>query len=234
MNQNNGAIYFDSDKTIDTLILDPKNELEATGLTEQKNYKKRHKNDVNSMSAFRRIVDTFLPAIVVSFVMYLIFQFVLLNGTVPSGSMESTILTGNLILSNRLAYINETPDKGDVIVFYSEEHEKLLVKRVIGVAGDVIDLKGGEVYINGQRVFESYIQGQTFSASGEDETYVVPAGKLFVMGDNREDSADSRYFNDAFVDVDDVKGEVFLHYSLGGDDGFYAETIKSVAPTFVD
>lgn len=236
MNQNKGVVYFDSSKTNeDTLVIGKENELVSeTGLEKQENYKERHKDDIYTVSRFRRIVDTFLPAVIVSVIVFIIFQFVLLNGTVPSGSMEPTINTGNLILSNRLAFINEEPEVGNIVVFWSEEHEKLLVKRVIGVAGDTIELKDGKVYINGDLVVEAYTQGETWSASGNDQTFVVPEGKLFVMGDNRENSADSRYFKDTFISVDSVKGEAFLHYSLGGDDGIYVKTLRSESPIVVN
>lgn len=220
MNQNNEVLYFDSSLTNDDALTN-----DAITVEDKKG---------NSfVSKIKNIIDTFLPAIIVSIIVYLVFQFVLLNGTVPSGSMESTILTGNLILTNRLAYINDDPITGDIIVFWSDEHNKLLVKRVIGVAGDVIELKGGKVYINGAEVYESYIQGETWSASIQDERFEVPEGKLFVMGDNRENSGDSRFFKNHFIDVDSVEGKVFLHYSLGGDDGVYAEIIHSEAPIVV-
>ena len=236
MNQNKGVVYFDSSNTNeDALLIEKENEVVSeTGLEKQENYKERHKDDIYTVSRLRRIIDTFLPAVIVSAIVFFIFQFILLNGTVPSGSMEPTIDTGNLILTNRLAFINDEPTTGDIVVFFSEEHQKLLVKRVIGIAGDTIELKDGKVYINGNLVVEAYIQGETWSASGNDQTFVVPEGKLFVMGDNRENSADSRYFKDTFVSVDSVEGEAFLHYSIGGDDGIYAETLHSEAPIVVN
>lgn len=236
MNQNKGVVYFDSSEAKDdTLTIVSEQELDNNdaSLEKQENYKERHKDDIYAVSKLRRIINTFLPAVIVSVVVFVIFQFVLLNGTVPSGSMESTIMTGNLILTNRLAYVNDVPETGNVIVFWSEEHQKLLVKRVIGVAGDVIELKKGDVYINGSLVYEEYIQGETWSATKEDQTFTVPEGKLFVMGDNRENSGDSRFFSETFVSVDEVKGEVFLHYSLGGEDGVYAEHISSEAPIMI-
>ena len=143
-------------------------------------------------------------------------------------------MTGNLILSNRLAYINKEPKTGDVVVFWSDEYGQLLVKRVIGVAGDVIDLKDGDVYINKTKVYENYIQGKTWSSSSQDERFVVPEGELFLMGDNRENSGDSRIFKDTFISIDSVEGKVFLHYSVGGDDGVYAEIIESESPIFLE
>lgn len=185
-------------------------------------------------SKMRRMVATFMPAVIVGFICVLIFQFVLLNGNVPSGSMEPTIKTGELILTNRLAYSFSSPETGDVIVFWSDETDKLLVKRVIGVGGDVINIKDGEVYINGKKVEESYIAGKTWSPSKEEVTYSVPEGSVFVMGDNRENSGDSRFFENAYISNDDIKGKVILNYSIGAcDTGVFVHTVKSQAPVEV-
>lgn len=178
------------------------------------------------------IVKTLYMAITIYLAIYILFTYVLINGNIPSGSMEPTILTNNRIIVNQLAYINDTPKTGNVIVFWSEKHNSLLVKRVIGVSGDVVDLKDGKVYINNTEIYEFYIQGQTWSSSLQDERFIVPEGKLFVMGDNRENSCDSRFFDETFVDIDDVKGKAFLHYSLDGDDGVYVETIYNGSPVF--
>lgn len=195
------------------------------------NFGSENTSSKRSSRKCHRLVATFMPAVIVGVICVLIFQFVLLNGNVPSGSMEPTIKTGELILTNRLAYSFSGPETGDVVVFWSDEADKLLVKRVIGVGGDVINIKGGEVYINGKKVKESYISGKTWSPSKEEVTYSVPEGSVFVMGDNRENSGDSRFFENAYISNENIKGKVILHYAIGAcDTGMFVHTVKSQAP----
>ncbi|MCR5238240.1 MAG: signal peptidase I [Lachnospiraceae bacterium] len=141
----------------------------------------------------------------------LLFVFVLLNyiilgTTVMSGSMEPKLQVGSTAVYNRLAYRNSQPRRGDIVIFWSEEFEKYLAKRVIGVAGDKIEFHSGYVYINGQIVDESeYIADDIETNS--NKTFDVPENSVFVMGDNREYSYDSRFWNMPYVKVDEIKGK---------------------------
>ena len=155
---------------------------------------------------------------------------------IPSGSMLATLQIGDHILVNkflyglRLPYPIETtlwewghPKRGDVIVFvYPKDRTKDFIKRVIAVAGDTIEIRHKEVYVNGTKVDDPHV---TF-ADGDREIpgprdnfgpVTVPPHKLFVMGDNRDQSHDGRFWG--FVDLDDVKGKAFLIYwSWDGQD----------------
>ena len=113
--------------------------------------------------------------------------------TIVSGqSMDDTLHNGNYLIVNKLAYKFGEPARGDIIVFDSgdEEHE-LWVKRVIGLPGDVIKTVGKTLYINDAKASEPYIRKGTVS-EGEMKTWTVPEGAIFVMGDNRNNSTDSR------------------------------------------
>lgn len=113
--------------------------------------------------------------------------------TIVSGqSMDDTLHNGNYLIVNKLAYKFGEPERGDIIVFDSgdEEHE-LWVKRVIGLPGDVIKTDGKTLYINDAKASEPYIKKGTV-AQGEMQTWIVPEGAIFVMGDNRNNSTDSR------------------------------------------
>lgn len=236
MNQNIlGVKYFDENNTnSDYLTFRNSEDTNAANLEVVKsNYKARHKDDLNSKGFIARAFDLFKPAIIISAFVLFVFSFIFLNGIVPSGSMESTIMTNTFIMSNRLAYVFDDVERGDVVVFYSDEHKELLVKRVIGVAGDKIDIKNGSVYVNGCLLEEDYIQGNTYSKDGEDISYNVPEGTVFVMGDNREHSGDSRYFANPYVSIDSIKGEVFLNYSISSSNGIYAQLIHSEKAEFV-
>ena len=108
----------------------------------------------------------------------------------------------------RLPYLlsNPTPKHGDIVVFKSPDEAKLLVKRVIGLPGDRISFADGYVFRNGEKLEEPYLaeQGRTFSSEQE---YEVPDGMLFVLGDNREHSRDSRFMTSTFVPVENVQAK---------------------------
>jgi signal peptidase I len=141
------------------------------------------------------------------------------NYYVPSGSMETTLMTGDRIL---VTYSEkENPERGDIVVFadkldwLNSEYVSgtgYLVKRVIALGGDTISADTeGNVLVNGKKIDEPYIQGLT---SAFDEQ-VIPEGKFFAMGDNRENSADSRYHittGNQFISVSSITGKMWLRY----------------------
>jgi signal peptidase I len=130
---------------------------------------------------------------------------------VKESSMEPNFYANNYLFISKMSYkFGKTPQKGDVIVFRSNlltenGNKKLLIKRVIGVAGDRIDIRDGKVYINGKVDKATYtMSGYT---SGSIEGLTVPKGKLFCMGDNREVSIDSRFEEVGCVSVSKVVGK---------------------------
>lgn len=127
-----------------------------------------------------------------------------------AGSMEPTLLIGDHILVNKFIYWNSAPKRGDVIVFeYPPDPSKDFVKRVVGVAGDVLELRSGRLMLNGKEYEENYLK----SASENYGSYgpvSVPEESLFVLGDNRDHSYDSRFWG--FVKADRVKGKVACVY----------------------
>ena len=127
---------------------------------------------------------------------------------VPTGSMLNTIQLGDRLVGEKLTYrFGGTPQAGDVITFTSPlNSDTLLVKRVIATAGQTVDLRDGAVYIDGQLMDEPYTEGKpTYSLADrngaviQNYPYTVPAGPIFVMGDNRTNSLDSRYFGPVAV-----------------------------------
>ena len=126
-------------------------------------------------------------------------------------SMQPTIQPNDYLLMSRQAYRFGDVERGDIIIFRSElklddTHNKLLIKRVIALPGDTLAIKSGEVYVNGEKLTEDYIyEGGTPGEIGE---MVIPDGQIFVMGDHREVSVDSRALG--CIDEDNIEGKAFF------------------------
>lgn len=208
---------------------------EKVTLSKQENFKERHKGDYYMKNKLYRLWDTLKPAVILGLSVFCLFKLVLLNGFIPSESMEPTLNVSNFVIANRLAYSFDSPKRGDVVVIDSEEYGQLLVKRVIGLPGDIIELKDNKVYINGCLLDESdYAHGITAVLKEGNNYFVVPENCVFVMGDNREDSADARFWESPYINYKDLVGKVFLEYSIGGDDGFFIKRIQSIEPKFTN
>ncbi|MBC7288866.1 MAG: signal peptidase I [Armatimonadetes bacterium] len=139
------------------------------------------------------------------------FYFTYRIGVVPSASMAPTLLPGDQYLINIRAYRHRLPERGDLIVFRSEEGD-YLVKRVVGLPGEIVTIIAGQVYINGRPLYEPYL-----SETPQIEwpmQQVVPPDHVFVLGDNRNYSDDSRDFGP--VPVDRILGRAeYVFYPSG-------------------
>lgn len=137
---------------------------------------------------------------------------------IPTVSMEPTLQTGDFILNNKLSYCTQNPKRGDVVIFQYPPDEKLIyVKRIIGLPGDKLEIKDKDVFINGHRFNETYVDHIDSNilpavAGPRDNfgPFVVPSNKYFVMGDNRDNSLDSRYWGT--VGRSQIKGKPSLVY----------------------
>ncbi len=140
----------------------------------------------------------------------LINLFLLVNAYVPSGSMEPTLPTGALMLGDRTAFRRGEPQTGDVVLFrHPEFGDKILVKRVIALPGQVFSMENGRVYLDGQLLEEDYVP--EFSADSYPVT-VVPEDCYVVLGDHRTNSNDSRYWADPFVHREDLLARALFTY----------------------
>jgi signal peptidase I len=135
--------------------------------------------------------------------------FVLEAFYIPSESMVPTLLVGDRVFVNKFVYRFIEPQRGDIIVFQSVEgEEEDLIKRVIGVPGDRVVVRNGVLYVNGEPQEESYIRDDRPLDRGPNGPTRVRKGEVFVMGDNRANSRDSRYFGP--VPTENIEGEAFV------------------------
>lgn len=149
-------------------------------------------------------------AILFSFILH---AFVIVNATVPTSSMENTIMAGDRVIGSKLYYLRHDPQRGEIIMFdFPDDPTILYIKRVIGLPGDHIEITGGVVYVNGEALDEPYLNVVT---EGEWGPYDVPEGCYFMLGDNRNDSADSRYWKNTYLTRDGIVGKAVLKYWKG-------------------
>lgn len=127
---------------------------------------------------------------------------------VEGSSMEPTLHSGDRLIVDALTYRFREPRRGEVIVFRNPSTGERYIKRVVGLPGDVVVIRDGAVYVNGRRLVEDYVQGPTIAARS---VFVVPKKCVFVLGDNRPGSADSRS-EVGFLPLDKVLGRALIRF----------------------
>ena len=183
----------------------------------------------------KSVLREYVEAIAIAVLLALVIRTLIVQAfTIPSGSMMDTLLIGDYILVNKFLYGPELPvtdyrlpalhppRRGDIIVFkYPQDEKRDFIKRIIGTPGDTVQVRGQQVLINGQPLEEPYVRRNPSSLPHTSsptfcgyayacEPLVVPPDSYFVMGDNRDNSQDSRYWG--FVKRDKIKGKAFLIY----------------------
>jgi signal peptidase I len=171
-------------------------------------------------SLVREYAEVAVTALILAF---LIRSFVIQAFRIPSGSMENTLLVGDFLLVNKFIYgakipftdirlpAIRKPEPGDIIVFRAPHVPKDFIKRCVAVEGDVVEVRDNRLFVNGKRVDEPYLKiagGSAPVASYGPRR--VPPGHVFMMGDNRNNSQDSRYWGT--LDLKRVKGKAFILY----------------------
>lgn len=180
---------------------------------EENSGKKRNKKP---KSKSREIIEFLLPIVCALIIALILRNFVLANAIVPTGSMLNTIQEGDRLIASRVAYNNNDPERYDIILFYFPDDEsQVYVKRVIGLPGETVRIIKGVVYVtktNGDTIQldDSFVTVD--EPYGNFGPYVVPEDSYFMLGDNRNDSKDSRYWNNKYVKKDKIIGKVMFRY----------------------
>ena len=155
------------------------------------------------------------PYILILGIVLVLRIFVFINAVIPSGSMESTIPVGARVMGLKCSYLIEEPQRGDIIVFDADRVDpgNLYIKRIIAIPGDTIEIKDGETILNGEILEEDYLKEREWDGENVPET-TVPEDCYFVMGDNRNDSNDARFWGEEnrWVTSDEIIGKAYFTY----------------------
>lgn len=160
--------------------------------------------DEQKETSLKAEILSWVEVIVIAVVLALfIDNFIIINATVPSGSMEQTIMTGSRVLGTRFSYWFKDPQRGDIVVFkYPIDEAKgkntKYIKRIIGLPGETVEIREGAVYIDGEKLEETYING-TWTVRNDGITFEVPEDHYLMLGDNRNNSSDARYWAELAV-----------------------------------
>lgn len=220
-----GATMFDTDVNIND-VKSPTKEVEKIEQAEEGkavNYKTYNPNapeaeeeEKQPKSKLREAVEFLIPIVVAVIIAIILKSVVFANAVVPTGSMLNTIHEGDRIIASRLAYVKEDPQRYDVIIFkYPDDEKQIYVKRVIGLPGETVQVINGVVYVtktNGETIQldDSFVTNCT--PEGNFGPFEVPADSYFMMGDNRNSSWDSRFWDNKFVNKEEILGKVKFKY----------------------
>lgn len=196
-------------------------------------------SDKNAVAPKKSIFREYTEAILIALLLALLIRtFVIQAFKIPSGSMEKTLLIGDHILVSKFAYgthipneipflniklfediilFSKVPKREDIIVFkFPKDERRDFIKRVIGLPGDLLEVRRQKIYINGKLLEDSHARHTEMASNSalvpRDDfgPVLVPEGYVFVMGDNRENSQDSRYWG--FLSVDKIRGKALMIY----------------------
>lgn len=176
--------------------------------------KKKHNKDDEIVDWKKELKSWILTLGTTVIIILLLKNYVIINASVPTGSMENTIMPGDNLLGYRLAYLTEEPERGDVIFFYFPDDEsQKYVKRIIGLPGEKVYINGGKIYINESTtpLEEPYLKEEWVVGTGPYE-FEVPEGAYLVLGDNRNGSQDARYWVNSYVTKEKIIGKAIFTY----------------------
>lgn len=178
-------------------------------------------------SAFRRILSEAIQTIGLALLLFLIINFLSARIRVDGRSMEPTFHDGDYVIVNRLAYRFGELQRGDVVVFpFPLNGEEDFIKRIIALPGDRIAIRNGALFLNGAVIEEDYLE---VPPRGDMEEMIVPAAHVFVMGDNRNDSSDSRIWG-PLISSEIIGKAVFRYWPISDIGSVVHSEIARIAP----
>lgn len=154
----------------------------------------------------KKLVRTSVVYFVFSFIATVLFHTVWMLSWIPSESMAGTIQTGDVVVSSRLDIDEEDIERYDILIFRPpDEPDAMYIKRVIGLPGETIEVSNGKIYVNGIELEESFVH-TPMNRTG-DGVYEVPEGHYFFVGDNRNNSKDSRFWEKKYVPLENIQAK---------------------------
>ena len=181
--------------------------------------KKEKGTDDKKNGSAKKIVFSYIRIAAIAagaaiFLMLVVFT----NAKVPTGSMKDTINENDRLIGLRLAYVAAEPQRGDVVIFkYPDDESTKYVKRVIGLPGETVSFKNGDVYIDGKLLEEDYTREPHSTVAVNETEYTVPENSYFMLGDNRRNSKDARFWKNTYVTKDKIVAKVLFRYFDGAN-----------------
>ena len=172
----------------------------------------KEKKKWDKKSVLKEVRDYVFLIILAFALAFLMNKFVYANAEVPTGSMIPVVQPGDRLIVNRLSYLFEEPERGDIVMFaYPDNEKENYLKRIIGLPGEKVEIRDGLVYINDSEkpLDEPYLNDPP---NGDYGPYNVPEGCYFMLGDNRDISKDARHWTNKFVKKEKIVGKALLRY----------------------
>lgn len=173
---------------------------------------KKEENTKNNDAVWKELISWLVILISAFMIGNCLNWFVIMKAEIPSGSMENTLQIGDRVLGFRLAYQFSDPERGDIVMFdFPDDESKIYIKRIIGLPGELVEIIEGKVYINGaeEPLEEDYLKELPSGTFGK---FWVPEGHYFMLGDNRNNSWDSRKWDNQYVAREKIKCKVWFRY----------------------
>lgn len=168
---------------------------------------------MKTTSFVKKQLPNIVSFVILTTLMYLFFTHIMNFARTETESMAPTIQVGDktsdIYLCYQLAYIHNVPKRGDIIIFQNDELGELMCKRVIGLPGETVSFQDGYVYIDGKKLDESQYIDNEVETNCLDQ-FVVPADHCFVLGDNRENSLDSRFLDQPYIPFSSIHSKVLI------------------------